>query len=54
VSRMTRQRKCCPVCKFHKTYAGPICPSCTKIGYEMQPDGRAKLIKKKKEATNAN
>lgn len=35
-------RKCCPVCKFHKSYAGPICPACVAVGYAVQKDGKIK------------
>ncbi len=37
-----KQRTRCPVCKFHKTYSGPVCPSCKKTGYESDISGRIK------------
>jgi hypothetical protein len=29
-----RSRKRCPVCRYHRTYAGPICPKCKALGYK--------------------
>lgn len=37
-----RNNKRCPVCKFDKVYAGVICPSCLKLGYRVDPNGRIK------------
>lgn len=40
--------KRCPVCKFDRTYAGPVCPPCAGIGYVMLANGRTKRILKGK------
>jgi len=37
---ITKSPKRCPVCYFDRTYAGPICPKCSEIGYKMGSHGR--------------